>query len=169
MCGLSPSQISKIETGNADPSVAVLARICSALEVTAASVLASAEDAAPAIHPLRAGEAMMMRRLADDQVSEEILHISRNAVMQPEIIVFPPGATSGAPLRHSGEEFFYVLTGSVIFFFGNEESLTMSAGDSIYFDCSIPHRWENSDPKEEARILVVTSPPPFLTLQRPKL
>lgn len=81
--------------------------------------------------------------------------------MQPEIITFPPGAESGRALSHDGEEFFFVLEGRVRFFYGHQPPVDLSEGDFIYFDNTVPHRYENLDGRKRARLLVCCSPPVF--------
>lgn len=60
---------------------------------------------------------------------------------------------------HSGEEFGYVLAGSVTVCIGTA-SYKVNKGESFYFQASSPHRIENHG-KREARILWITTPPNF--------
>ena len=62
---------------------------------------------------------------------------------------------------HSGEEFAYVLEGSVAFFIDEEEFL-VGVGDSIAFKASRPHRWKNLT-QGRAQVLWVVSPAPSVS------
>ncbi|WP_019938885.1 helix-turn-helix domain-containing protein [Bordetella sp. FB-8] len=43
--------------------------------------------------------------------------------------------------RHDGEEFVYVINGSIEVYFENGNCLALSAGDSLYFDSRIGHAY----------------------------
>jgi mannose-6-phosphate isomerase-like protein (cupin superfamily) len=58
-------------------------------------------------------------------------------------IHYSPGATSGSVMsRHVGKEFGIVLAGKLTLEIGGER-YTLTAGDSIIFDSSTPHRLLN--------------------------
>jgi len=60
--------------------------------------------------------------------------------------------------RHEGEEFIYVLEGTIEVFVGRSEPQRLRAGDSCYFDASFPHA-ALSVGRSPACILSVTSRP----------
>ena len=43
--------------------------------------------------------------------------------------------------RHDGEEFVYVVNGSIEVYFENGECIALSVGDSLYFDSRIGHAY----------------------------
>ena len=43
------------------------------------------------------------------------------------------------PIRHEGQEFVYVLGGSLKLAFEDGRSFALKAGDSLYFDSSVGH------------------------------
>ncbi len=162
MANLSVSQLSKLENDRVEPSVASLRKLAEALRVSLAMLVA--EEQTPPLNPVLRGEGYTFRRgvqPGQDPVVEVFLHMSRNARMQPEIISFPPGTESGVPLTHDGEEFFYVLEGSIRFFYGSQSPTLLHEGDFVYFDNTIPHRYENPDGERPSRLLVCCSPPVF--------
>ena len=159
--GISVSQLSKLENDRVEPSVASLRKLADSLRVSLATLVA--EEQTPPLNPVLRGEGYTFRRGAPgrEPVVEIFLHMSRQASMQPEIISFPPGVDSGVPLTHDGEEFFYVLEGCARFFYGSQPPILLHEGDFIYFDNTIPHRYENPDKERPARLLVCCSPPVF--------
>lgn len=159
MSELSTAQVSKLENGKADPSVAALVRLGTALGVSVAVLLA--EDT-PRVSPLRKGEGYPFRRFTNglEPVLETFLNTHKDDRMQAEIIFIPSGTDSGLPLSHNGEEFFYVLEGKVEFVYGTD-TFTMDEGDFLYFDNSIPHCWANLSKTDPVRLLVCCSPPVF--------
>jgi quercetin dioxygenase-like cupin family protein len=58
-----------------------------------------------------------------------------------------------------GEEFLYVLKG-VLEIVLRAESYTLKAGDSFYFESSVPHKWGNPG-RSETCVLWVNTPPTF--------
>lgn len=60
---------------------------------------------------------------------------------------------------HAGEEFVHVLSGEITIYFDGAPPATVKEGESIYFDSSRGHNYTSSS-NEDARILVVCSPPP---------
>ncbi|MEP5762552.1 MAG: XRE family transcriptional regulator [Litoreibacter sp.] len=59
-------------------------------------------------------------------------------------------------IRHDGEEFMYILTGSVTLFTEFYEPVIMKRGDSAYYDASMGHNIISTS-EEDALILWVTS------------
>jgi uncharacterized cupin superfamily protein len=82
-----------------------------------------------------------------------------NVTMEPHLFRLDPGAGSGEPYSHEGEEFLYVLTGRLNIFLGEQE-FQLRAGDSFYFTSSTPHHWMNPG-KIVTSILWINTPPTF--------
>lgn len=57
-------------------------------------------------------------------------------------------------VRHPGQEFLVVMEGTVTVHIEDREAVTLTEGDSIYFDSAIGHLYA-SDGDHDARILVV--------------
>jgi mannose-6-phosphate isomerase-like protein (cupin superfamily) len=63
----------------------------------------------------------------------------RGQGMEPFIVTFEPQAASTVePMTHEGEEFLYVLSGTLELLYDGE-SYTLKKGDSLYIDSSHPH------------------------------
>ena len=61
------------------------------------------------------------------------------------LITYRPGSTSsssGELMRHSGTEFGYLLSGSLVLTLGFDE-YRLSAGDAVSFDSTTPHGYRN--------------------------
>jgi transcriptional regulator with XRE-family HTH domain len=61
------------------------------------------------------------------------------------LITYPPGGTSsgsGLPMRHTGTEFGYVISGELTLTLGFDTH-RLIAGDSISFDSATPHAYRN--------------------------
>jgi DNA-binding transcriptional MerR regulator/quercetin dioxygenase-like cupin family protein len=82
-----------------------------------------------------------------------------NTVMEPHLFRVEPGAGSGDSYSHEGEEFLYILRGTLTITLENEE-YRLKAGDSFYFESATPHSWKNPG-RAEAWLLWVNTPPTF--------
>lgn len=58
-------------------------------------------------------------------------------------------------VRHSGEEFMYVISGEVTLFTEHYRPLPMKAGDSVYYDSSMGHGCVSTS-EEDAKVLWVS-------------
>ena len=82
-----------------------------------------------------------------------------NTVMEPHLFTIMPGAGSGESYAHEGEEFLFVLSGTLdIDLDGQAHHLR--AGDSFYFESNTPHIWRNSG-KTKTVVIWVNTPPTF--------
>jgi transcriptional regulator with XRE-family HTH domain len=142
--GLPYSTLSKLENGKMALTYDKLIRLAQALNVDLKDILSNAaERAAPLAvgrrSVTRAGEAM-------DADSEKHLHHYPAAdllgkIMIPIIIDVQARSVEelGGLVRHSGEEYLYVLRGSMELHSDLYAPLALSPGDSIYFDSGMAH------------------------------
>jgi mannose-6-phosphate isomerase-like protein (cupin superfamily) len=63
----------------------------------------------------------------------------------------------GALVRHSGEEYIYVLEGSIQVLTEFYDPVTLEAGESIYLDSNMGHAYVTADGCDEAVVLGVCS------------
>ncbi|MBS9532137.1 cupin domain-containing protein [Mycobacterium sp. M1] len=150
--GLTKSYLSKIERRQSTPSIAVALKVAYALNVDVAQLFSERSDAEK-ITVDRAADRTSDRR-RHQPVAAEMLGKS----MSP-FVVHPSGRSTGSahPL-HSGQEFVFVHTGTVRLEYG-DQTWTLSAGDSAYFDASISHRI-HSVGTQPAEVVVVTADEP---------
>ncbi len=149
--GLSVAQLSKLETGKSEPSIDSMRRLAAVYGV-AVSVLTQPEGGEP-ITPVRRGGGFVVQAGDNGCVTLRYLTMRRSAKMQPVEAVLPCGATLELGQPVPGDAFFYVVSGSVCFYYGNAGSCKLSEGDSLYFDAFVPHRWENGGENEAVLVL----------------
>ena len=160
--GLDPQLIRRIEEGYI-PDLAPLLKISRALGVRLGTLLDDHEELGPVI--TRKGEAAGGARFitgADGAPSAGSGH-SFHALapdkgsrhMEPFIVDMSHDEDQPKS-SHEGEEFIYVLSGSIRVEYG-KDSFAVSEGDSIYYDSIVPHRVFSSD--GAARILAVIYTP----------
>jgi len=70
---------------------------------------------------------------------KHLAYTFRNKKAEPFLVTVEP-KSNGTPALHShdGQEFDYMLEGSMTFLLG-ENRMTLNAGDSVYYDSSAPH------------------------------
>ncbi len=59
-------------------------------------------------------------------------------------------------VRHEGEEFLFVISGSVLLYTEYYEPIELNAGDSAYYDCEMGHALVSSS-QQDAEVLWVTA------------
>ncbi|MFC2949329.1 helix-turn-helix domain-containing protein [Virgibacillus sediminis] len=65
-----------------------------------------------------------------------------NPLFSPILVVLNPGENQGNNITHKGQEFLYVLEGTLTVLI-NQEEHTLEPSDSIFVDSSRPHYWLN--------------------------
>lgn len=150
---ISVGFLSAIERSNMSASVATLRKLARFYKLKVLDFFDAAEANPYLVTPkqrkrLHAGPGVQMELLAWG-----------NTVMEPHLFSIAPGAGSGESYTHEGEEFLYVLRGSLLISLG-DKTFHLKAGDSFYFESSTPHTWRNTG-KSETVVLWVNTPPTF--------
>jgi len=142
--GLPYSTLSKLENGKMTLTYDKLIKLAQALNVDIKDLLANGEQQAAPVavgrrSVTRAGEAL-------DADSEKHVHHYPAAdllgkMMIPIIIDVQARSVEdlGGLVRHGGEEYLYVLRGSMELHSDLYAPLTLGPGDSIYFDSGMAH------------------------------
>lgn len=139
-CGLSINAISRIERGENSPTVSSLHQLATALGVAITDFFED-ESNQPAIL-VRADSRLITRHKG--MVIESLGIGLRQQRVQPFLILLEPGAgTMNDPISHPGEEFVFCLEGTLDFRVGDYH-FTLSSGDSLVFEASQPHGFQNS-------------------------
>jgi len=161
--GLPYSTLSKLENGKMALTYDKLIRLAQALNVDIRDLLAeAAETAAPVAvgrrSITRAGEGL-------DADSEKHMHHYPAAdllgkMMIPIIIDVQARSVEelGGLVRHGGEEYLYVLSGSMELHSDLYAPLTLGPGDSVYFDSGMAHGYVRTS-AEPCSVLAVCAGP----------
>ena len=146
--GCSPSLISQIERGRANPSVWTLYSIVQALDVSLDELLfnerrATATEPPPG-GPIQRGSERHRIRLASGVLWERLTTVSEPGVEFLHVTYEVGGASSPADAfqRHAGHEWGYVVSGSLQVTIGFRQYL-LEPGDAISLDSTTPHRLAN--------------------------
>lgn len=163
-CECDRAVIIALEAGELSPSLAPLVKITRALGVRLGTLLDDDEAVGPVV--TRAGTAESATRLKSLETSSDAGLLSYYSLaaskpsrhMEPFVIDVVPGVVErSGRSSHEGEEFLYVLSGSLEIEYGREVHV-LWPGDSIYFESIVPHevRTHGAAP---ARLLAVVYVP----------
>jgi DNA-binding transcriptional MerR regulator/quercetin dioxygenase-like cupin family protein len=152
--GVSVGFLSALERGQMSASVATLRRLARFYRMNILALFDPSESNPGRVRPedrkvLEAGPGVRMELLAWGQT-----------VMEPHLFRIAPAAGSGESYAHEGEEFLYILQGSLSITVDGSEQHLLEEGDSFYFESSSQHSWTNPG-KKEAWVLWVNTPPTF--------
>ena len=152
--GISISFLSSLERNEAGVSMPVLRRILNFYDTSLQRLTAPTARSASSTLLSRPGHRRVLR---DSIPGVAIEQLARGTLeMEPELFTIEPGAGSLDAYSHLGEEFVYVLEGTLEFTAGDDETYVLTAGDCLYLTSSVPHSWLNRS-KTQVRLLWVNS------------
>jgi transcriptional regulator with XRE-family HTH domain len=154
--GVSRAMISKVERGEKNPTLVVAAKVAEGLGVTISELLGVKERREIVVIPrerrmtMRDPESGFERQLLSPTFGGRGVEFVRNVV--------PHGSTSGEfpPHRRGVEEYMVVEKGRLRTFVGDEEHL-LEAGDALYFEADVSHRFDNAGDGECSYYLVIVT------------
>jgi mannose-6-phosphate isomerase-like protein (cupin superfamily) len=136
--GLSASYVSSVENGSIRPSVAGLLKLSQAYGANILSFYGPSPE--PRRRLARAGHAEVIA-MGDPGVSVALLTPHESAI-ELHLFELAPGASSGGAYRHEGDEFWYVLGGTLGVWL-DDEFFRLEAGDCLSFASTDEHRFVN--------------------------
>lgn len=155
-CELTKGFISQIENNLTSPSITTLDNI---LEVLGTNLSEFFDDKEDETYVFTTDDFYIK---IDDEMKHKIKWIVPNAQkyeMEPIIIELKPGGSSHQDEPHTGEEFGYVLKGTITLRVGKRRTV-VTEGSSFYYIANKFHYIENNS-EEEAIVLWVSTPPMF--------
>lgn len=138
-CGFTKSLLSKIENGKTVPPIGTLIKIAEALG-TKISILLDDSDQNGTVYTTMTGTLDKMVTSEKGYSFSAIAAERPEKLMQPFYFVAKKGKTEKRTVSHVGQEFIYVLEGTMIYYVG-QEAYTLHAGDSLYFDSNENHKY----------------------------
>jgi quercetin dioxygenase-like cupin family protein len=159
--GCSESMLSKLEGGHARPSLTTLHKIAIALSTNVGALVSGPEANTSPIQRANA------RPLTEFPTSgkrksimlERVIVPGAGQLLQSDIHVIEPLASSDEQISHAGEELGYVIEGELELTLA-DECHVLRAGDSFYFPSTVPHSYRNPG-KTVTRVLWTNTPPTF--------
>lgn len=128
------------EDGRADISISTLYEIAAILGTDLTVLLTGESPRMEYQSVVRAGEGISIDRYPGYAFSS-LAYNFIGRVMEPLLVTISPEENPPAMIIHTGQEFNYVLKGTVKVTVGKREYI-LNPGDSIYFDPGQPHGQE---------------------------
>jgi transcriptional regulator with XRE-family HTH domain len=152
---LTKGFISQLERDLTSPSIATLMDILEALGTDVADFFRETPDESH----VYSAEDMFIKQEPDGYAIQWLVTNAQKNALEPILVTIPPGVSGAEDDPHEGEEFGYVLAGSVTLVFGAKK-YRVKKGGSFYFHPTCVHYLTNSG-KAEARVLWISTPPSF--------
>jgi len=151
---ISAGFVSAIELSRANPSVATLQRLTAAYGTTVLDLYEMPRRPKRLVRPR---ERQVIETASG--IRMELLSVGTRQ-LQSMLFRVPPGAGSDGSYSHEGEEFIYMLSGTLELWLDELECHTLREGDGFWFESRHGHRWFNPL-RKDAVLLWVNTPPTF--------
>ena len=135
--GIDPKIYEAYEENASAIPVSLICNIANLCGVELAEIMTGTSAKLHTLQIVRAGEAKSMKRYPGYRL-EDLAHRFANKTMQPIMVTILPEDLPAPLVSHGGQEFNYVLEGSIELRWG-EKSFVLEAGDSVYFDPAHQH------------------------------
>lgn len=155
-CELSKGFISQLERDLTSPSIATLIDILQCLGTDLREFFNDSVEEQIAFR-----EADYFEKI-DDELKNKVEWIIPNAqknMMEPIRLSLSPGGSTYPDNPHEGEEFGYVLSGSIRLMLG-KRAIKVKKGESFYFTANTTH-YIKANEKTGAVLIWVSTPPSF--------
>jgi transcriptional regulator with XRE-family HTH domain len=151
---VSPSLVSGVERGVVQPSISSLQKLSAALGTTVTALVATPAPACQVV----GGEVVPLDIPIPGVRIEDLSGAAQ--MLEPQRFSVAPGHGSGGEYMHEGEEFLYVLEGTLSITLDRHEHFDVAAGMSLCFESTRKHRWWNPG-DVVTRVLWINTPRSF--------
>jgi DNA-binding XRE family transcriptional regulator len=153
---LSKAYLSRLESGDRQPSLAALVEIANALGVSVAALFEHPDEPADCV-VVRGGSTPS--RQANGLEFTPLSSTTKPFNIHPIAVTVPADRPGEQSYQHDGEEWLHVCAGRVrVSVHGSQ--YVLETGDSAHFDSRLPHRLDALD-GAEARVILVACPIPL--------
>ncbi len=153
---LSKGFISQLERDLTSPSIATLVDILQCLGTSLEDFFVSTS---PEQVVFKKEDYFEKKDIEYKNMIQWIIPNAQKNMMEPILLTLEPGGSTYPDTPHEGEEFGYILKGSVTINIGNN-SYKVKKGESFYYQASKYHYIEASN-KYGAQLIWVSTPPSF--------
>lgn len=154
-CELTKGYISQLERDLTSPSIATLTDILECLGTDLGSFFNEAVDNKIVFK----NDDVFVKESDDNYIINWIVPNAQKYKMEPILVELGAYSKIKTDEPHEGEEFGYVLNGSILLYYG-KQSYKVRKGESFYIKANKTHYIENTG-KSVARVLWISTPPNF--------
>jgi transcriptional regulator with XRE-family HTH domain len=155
--GLTKSFLSKVERGISVPSISTAKSLAESFELTVSQLLGE-QQSDNSVCLVRKGErrSFMKTSSPNGYDYETIAGAKQYKRMEPYIMRPPTRFQDGRKFDHLGEEFMFVLAGSIEVELAGK-TYELNRGDSLYFDSHFSHRTRSLGGRNAEVLVVITA------------
>jgi transcriptional regulator with XRE-family HTH domain len=157
LTGVTPSLLSQIEKGTANPSINTLKHVSYALDIPLFNFFINDDSNEDLV--VRNGNRRKLLSPEDDSIVYELFTPNLKGAIEFSMMKIPPHKSSSKELsNHKGEEVAYVSEGSVTLYIMNSV-IKLNCGDSVRIPPHTNHKWETCD--NYCEVIYAITPPTF--------
>jgi transcriptional regulator with XRE-family HTH domain len=154
--GLTKSFLSKVERGLSVPSISTALKVAESFGIGVGQLLGEEQENESFCIVRKTERQSFMRRGRGGGYNYEMLAATKQFKSMEPFVMRPPFEfQDGRMFDHVGEEFIFILSGSMEVEFPSHR-VKLNAGDALYFESHLPHR-SRSLGKTQAEALVVVT------------
>jgi transcriptional regulator with XRE-family HTH domain len=127
----------KYESGEADIPISVLYNIAARLGIDVTVLMTGEDPRMESAAVCRKGKGVQVERYPGYEFSS-LAYNFKGRTLEPLLVLLDSSRPPAAQVSHFGQEFNYVVEGHMKVTVGTAEYI-LAAGDSIYFDATLPH------------------------------
>lgn len=154
LSGVSRGMLGQIELGRSAPTIGLLWKIATALDVTFATLTASDAGGGTAI--LRLSQAKILSSSQGRFTSRALFPFDGERRVEFYELKIAPGHEETAPAHAPGTMENLTVSQGRLELFDGEETHLLEPGDAILFEAGRPHRYRNPGPEPTVAYLVMT-------------
>ncbi|HWP95881.1 MAG TPA: XRE family transcriptional regulator [Syntrophomonadaceae bacterium] len=137
--GFTKGLLSKIENNKVSPPVSTLAKIARALDISLGDLFSSTNVEQVKLVQKEEWIRYNPEHAAGGQIIETLMYGFKNQKMEPLMIsIDNPDIYQVRHYNHPGQEFIFILEGSMKYFYADQEYL-LQQGDALYFNAENLH------------------------------
>jgi len=159
LAGLELTQLQAYEEGTAVPPVGVVINLSRILGSKFEGLLHGGSTVSSSLTICRSGKSFSGQQGNTEQgyAYDTLTRPGTGGhVMEPFMLTFDPKAPKGEPIAHDGQEFIYIVSGTIEMLYDGKE-YRLEQGDSVYLDASRGHRFHGHGDRPAQMLAVVSS------------
>jgi transcriptional regulator with XRE-family HTH domain len=154
LSGVSRGMLGQIELGRSAPTIGLLWKIATALDVTFATLTASETGSGTAV--LRRAKAKLLTSSDGNFTSRALFPFDHERRVEFYELRIAPGYEEAADAHAPGTTENLTVSAGRLELYDGEETHVLETGDAILFEAGRPHRYRNPGPEPTVAYLVMT-------------
>ena len=159
LAGIDAERLRAYEEGSAVPAIGAVIQLSRVLGSKMEGLLHGGGTVSEHLTICRSGESLGGDQ-GDTEQSYAYATLTRPGTaghrMEPFLLSFDPKTARGVPITHDGQEFVYIVAGTIELFYDGR-NYRLEQGDSAYLDSSRPHTFHGLGDSVAKMLAVVSS------------